>query len=82
MRNALFFGLLGLVLAILALVGYGIYLNFAAEGVDVTRTVCGAGFVVVALIAWEFLMKPGYRRRQRSPRVPEEPPGPVRPGSP
>ena len=82
MRNALFYGLLGLVIAILALIGYGIYLDFAQEGADITRMVCGAGFVLVALIAWEVLMKPGYHRRRRAPGVPEEPQGPEGPKSP
>jgi hypothetical protein len=82
MKNALFYGLLVLVIVILGVLAYGIYLNFAAPGADPTQAVCGAAFVILALVVWEFLMKPGYHRRRAPPKAPEKPEDPQDPRSP
>ena len=74
MRNALFYGLLVLVVAILALIAYGVYLNFAQSGANLTQAVCGGAIVIVALLFWELMMKPGRYRRPREPaKKPEGP---------
>jgi len=83
MKNALFYGLLLLVVAILAVIAYGVYLSFAEGGADVAQGVCGAAIVIVALLVWEFLMKPGrygrLRRREEEPEGPKEGGGPPSP---
>ncbi|HEY4705012.1 MAG TPA: hypothetical protein VII27_04675 [Thermoplasmata archaeon] len=71
MKNALFYGLLVLVVVILGLLAYGIYLSVTHDtGVDVVAATC-TGFVLIgSLLAWEILMKPGFWRK---PRREEEP---------
>jgi len=76
MKNAIFWGLLVVVIVILGLIGYGVYLSVAnaSSGFDLAASVC-TGFVLVgSLVAWELLMKPGYYRRRKERRPPE--PGP------
>ncbi len=84
MRNALFYALLVSVAVIVALIVYGAYLSVAGPGADPTQAVCGFAFIMVALVAWEFLMKPGYHRRREPepPEGPEEPPARPPPPSP
>ncbi len=82
MRNALFYGLLVFVGAIVALIVYGAYLSVAGPGADPTQAVCGFAFIMVALVAWELLMKPRERRRPEPAEAPEEPGKGAPPGGP
>lgn len=73
MKNALFYGLLVLMVIILSLIGYGVYLSVTrSTGVDVASALCTAAVLIGALLAWEFLMKPGYWRRRGPAEEPEE----------
>lgn len=64
-------GVLALIVGLLV-AGAIISLTAADSGTDLLSATCAAAFLVVAFVAWEVLMKPGYRRRRREEREPEE----------
>ena len=76
MKNAIFWALAVIVVAILSLMGYGIYLSVtnASSPFDVASAVCTGFILVLSLVAWELLMKPGYYRKRAGPPKPDEAP--------
>jgi len=65
--NAPFYLLLGIVAIIVGSLGIGIYFG-VTQGVlpqGALAGVCGISFIVIATIAFELLMKPGYYTRRR-----------------
>jgi len=67
MKNKLFWGLAVSVLVLLALIVWGAFAGVKESFglTDPVGAVCTLGFLVVAFVAWEFLMKPGYGRIHR-----------------
>ena len=76
MKNAVFWALVGIVVVILVLIGYGVYLSVThASAFDLATAVCTGFLLVGFLVAVEVLMKPGYyRRRGEASKRDEEPP--------
>jgi hypothetical protein len=87
MKNALFWALGAVVAVILGLFGYGVYLSVthASSGFDPVAATCTGFILVVSLVAWELLMKPGYYRRRadesKAEVEPDDEGGPTPPSS-
>ena len=87
MRNKLFWALVGVVVLIFVALIFGAFAGLQDLGLsDPVAAACSLGFLFVAFVAWEFLMKPGYgflhRRRDLEPREDEESAEPPSPGAP
>ena len=67
MSNAPFYLLLGVVAIIVGSLGIGIFFAVTQGGLapGALTGVCAVTFIVLATIAFEFLMKPGYYTRRR-----------------
>jgi len=87
MKNALFWALGVVVAVILGLFAYGVYLSVThtSSGFDPVTATCTGFVLVVSLVAWELLMKPGYHRgrakESKAGPEPDEDAGPVPPPS-
>lgn len=87
MKNKLFWALVGIVVGIFVVLILGATAGLQSLGVsDPVAAACSLGFLFVAFVAWEFLMKPGYgflhRRREleeATDEEAEEPPSPRAP---
>ena len=69
MKNKLFWALLGVVVVIFIILVLGAFSGLQTLGLsDPVAAACSLGFLLVAFVAWEYLMKPGYgflhRRRE------------------
>ena len=84
MKNALFWALGVVVAVILGLFAYGVYLSVThtSSGFDPVTATCTGFVLVISMVAWELLMKPGYYRRRREARREETPPRDDAPNSP
>lgn len=86
MKNKGFWGLVAVVVSILVLLVWAAIGGLKDLGLtDPAAAGCSLAFLLVAFVAWEFLMKPGYGRLHRSEV--DVPPGddkdePPSPGSP
>ena len=75
MKNKLFWSLVGIAAAVLTFL---LWVALGSAGdlglADPVAAVCSVAVLVVALVAWEFLMKPGYGRlsRRDATDVPED----------
>jgi len=76
MKNVLFWALGVVVAVILGLFAYGVYLSVthASSGVDPVTATCTGFVLIISLVAWELLMKPGYHRgRAKESKAGSEP---------
>jgi len=87
MKNALFWALGVVVAVILGLFAYGVYLSVThtSSGFDPVTATCTGFVLVISMVAWELLMKPGYHRgrakESKAGSEPDEDAGPVPPPS-
>lgn len=84
MKNRLFWALLIGVSVLFAIIVWAAITSLPGYGIaDPLAAVCTAAFLVVAFVAWEVFMKPGYgylaRRRGERDEEAEEPPSPRAP---
>ncbi len=71
----------GAVIGSIVLVMAALFVVLSPDAGGVTGALCSVGFLAVAFVAWEFLMKPGYgfMHRRRDLETEEEPPSPGAP---
>ncbi len=71
-----------LVVGSIVLVLAGLYVLLLPGAAGVAGGICAIGFLALALVAWEYLMKPGYGVLHRRPPEPEDEEPPASPRAP